>query len=1483
MADPALTTASNRPTEIFPGNLPLDAKIKERILRLAGREATATYQIASGHATENAKPCVQRPLFSEPFTYADWHNVIEDECIGEKGFLNLKRKLLQERGRSFKKDGRWNTRPPCPRNRWSDFTKALEGDEEKKGLVKRIALPHQVRDLEWVSKNLTGLEELDLGALREVGDWGEHGQFKEEERDWNMILSDSKCVARKYLGSEDVKLFTCFLEGSARKEELSRRLADIEAARKAAWALSNDDKKGLQHSRENEDLDPEFQELENKNPRTMLASAEAAYQELLQQTITTQRAYDIWHAKDHHEYSPPQELVNLMTSLETTLFTNLTWLGIRDWRGDPYNVTATTEQKIIDVVLPQCRNLKTLSIRGEYTADPHIDLNTYNRQKSESFGCAHNIVCDFILRLADRIPDTVTTLELRLSLSFLSYFLEKLHELVPSIQRVGIDLGAWVQIYPLRTTSGHECCEFRKTFTEEDVKNTADVAALQARFDAYKTAHNEFRADGQINPTTEAGSWVLPPLNQASLPYETSDDEFSWVKDSPERRLTKFTEKMKERSFRKDEARNGRADQKNKWDAPSVEDCTLDKSEHVVTAKSLNEEKARTLPQMLKKLYSCRHKDEGGSQSIRLFALEPESWERSLNPVHPLALLQTVDEADSDAEKTYRGVNTEDDIGEVYKWLEQAFHWRPVFDWDWFMVPDNMKNTVDTAYTKLFGTEYCAATEVVVKRIRTHFSLLKEAGIPVHLLIGRRSEEKSSCYWGWPYDEKKWQYWLGRDFDANLLNIAPLVDTLSIFYDLRNPLDEDKLEEIDALSPHIRPSATCPSVLCPWREDNVCPFHIQREPQGHANRKSPTKQKMANKQVLKPKKPQGQPKGYDRLANGSLSAPPVGENANDHPSDDSDSEDAAVEHANPHHLARRAVYTREAVGWQRFWATYALLFTSLSCLRIRMPRSFDKIGSWRLAKLLDQRQGWQISVYTDERQHIQTAEDILTTLPGGFEHEAEEKVWPAGRFVRRTWVWPQVDVQWKPPASREQKANLIREFDDLFGDIGEEAEGPPSPPTVIDKLELVTTPHPAWKNRVFTNKDWEDTRAHEAQEFLKAKATASMSQEALSSYYSLPSSVSKLNDFYQAKQRGVMKMRKIGRQAWIKALHHYHLTFENALEKQGLRGKNHPLETAAEKLYALLNARVDALIWKEGAEGKELKDFRGVRKRLLDQEESERARFGAGREEETREAVMDSNALDPRLVLVPGGSWVEESLAPEPESEPEIETTSAPEPVHETRSSKDNGKRKATSAPESEGSQPTKKVKETTPQLEPEPEPEYTPLPESEPEIAAPVAEPDEKIEEEKVETIEPKPKPKNSVKEKKPPKPKAPKASKAPKALKAPRATKPKPKASTPDPDLELELELEASPPSVHSDSEPKSAGAQEWTDKPKKGRPAKGGKSGAKGGKGKVAEKKTEPKKGKVVKEKKEKKTAAPKKVKKKKEEEIQSPVSRRLRSRK
>lgn len=60
-----------------------------------------------------------------------------------------------------------------------------------------------------------------------------------------------------------------------------------------------------------------------------------------------------------------------------------------------------------------------------------------------------------------------------------------------------------------------------------------------------------------------------------------------------------------------------------------------------------------------------------------------------------------------------------------------------------------------------------------------------------------------------------------------------------------------------------------------------------------------------------------------------------------------------------------------------------------------MPRCFDKVGSCALGKLLDPMDGWKMLVFAEERQHVQTREQIRFF---------GDKIWPAGKFVRRTWA-----------------------------------------------------------------------------------------------------------------------------------------------------------------------------------------------------------------------------------------------------------------------------------------------------------------------------------------------------------------------------------------------------------------------------------------------------------------------------------------------
>jgi len=337
-----------------------------------------------------------------------------------------------------------------------------------------------------------------------------------------------------------------------------------------------------------------------------------------------------------------------------------------------------------------------------------------------------------------------------------------------------------------------------------------------------------------------------------------------------------------------------------------------------------------------------------------------------------------------------------------------------------FMTPDHVLSKVATNmpasdwFQNLSFEEFQNKFNSALSDISLQFEFLARAKIPVHILIGRRDPEVSSLYWGWPYHPDRWKEWQRVEFSTSFEAIAPHVNVLSIFYDLRNPLDQDRLSQIEGRDGHIAPRSQCPNRDCPWASTGNCPFksrisdHKHPRPQVAGERKPfNLTRKQSQKRVAS-----NTPKGSHRLANGCYSAPPPGINANDNSSDDSDPDSEGFRTSHQH--ARRAAYTREALGWQRFWKKYALQLKNLSVLRVRMPRAFDQVGSWRLAKLLNQDQGWGMIYYTDERQHCQTDEErkgIIDDVPENVYRKMKEgKVWPAGRFVRRTWVWDKLKM-----------------------------------------------------------------------------------------------------------------------------------------------------------------------------------------------------------------------------------------------------------------------------------------------------------------------------------------------------------------------------------------------------------------------------------------------------------------------------------------
>jgi hypothetical protein len=319
---------------------------------------------------------------------------------------------------------------------------------------------------------------------------------------------------------------------------------------------------------------------------------------------------------------------------------------------------------------------------------------------------------------------------------------------------------------------------------------------------------------------------------------------------------------------------------------------------------------------------------------IIFYPLEPEWQAKSTNPIHPFALIQKNPYTPEGSAPIQRGEKFAEPLPtrsqDAYDWLNTTFHWRPVFDWDWFVKPDpeDQHRNLDVAYADMkYSLEVGggkAQSNALMAEIATQFQYMKDSGIPVHVLLGRRNPDESSLYWDWPYDAKAWEKSLTAPVEAGLKPVAAHIDTLSILYDFRNPLDERRLREIDDRRPYHGPDAHCPRLQCPWNNKD-CPFKKQWDQKsvpkakGRANSSG---QKMANRQPLV------KPGSKHKLASNLPSCPPTGEDADNGTSENSNPGDYTP--ATLHHLATSAAFEREAVGWQSFWASHASQLTNLT-------------------------------------------------------------------------------------------------------------------------------------------------------------------------------------------------------------------------------------------------------------------------------------------------------------------------------------------------------------------------------------------------------------------------------------------------------------------------------------------------------------------------------------------------------------------------
>ncbi|KAI8942062.1 hypothetical protein NX059_000162 [Plenodomus lindquistii] len=369
-----------------------------------------------------------------------------------------------------------------------------------------------------------------------------------------------------------------------------------------------------------------------------------------------------------------------------------------------------------------------------------------------------------------------------------------------------------------------------------------------------------------------------------------------------------------------------------------------------------------------------------GHGIIQFYPLIPEWQVGSTAPIQPLAMIRPrSDDKDMSTNQ----------LTSLYGWMTKTFGWRPVFDWDCFMKLD-----------------FPHGQDAVIGQIAQQLQIMRDANTPIRILIGRRHSDLSSLYWG--CDEVAWADVMSKPFNNSLDQIAPLVDALIIHYDLRNPLSRDRLQDIDEEELYTGPTARCPRSLCPWSH-RKCPFGKQ----WHERFITTT----ASGGALAVFRSRSQPKPCSRLASSNIACLPTGEDANVHPSDDYNPGDAHGE-STLHKLARHAAYLREAVCWQRFWTSYAAKLTNLSELHVRMPRNFDRICNSRLRKLLDPRDGWKMHTFAEERQHMQTREDLEWKVGNGVSeltHLPEAKIWPGGRFVRRLWIRTEAPPTFKEP------------------------------------------------------------------------------------------------------------------------------------------------------------------------------------------------------------------------------------------------------------------------------------------------------------------------------------------------------------------------------------------------------------------------------------------------------------------------------------
>ncbi|KAL5115353.1 hypothetical protein ACEQ8H_006729 [Pleosporales sp. CAS-2024a] len=638
---------------------------------------------------------------------------------------------------------------------------------------------------------------------------------------------------------------------------------------------------------------------------------------------------------------PWAELLEIKDTAVKALVLRLTWLCLPDFRDS----TASFSLSLVEKLLPQCANLRTLSVRGnEDPTNPH------------------DYVCGLPHLLIKNAPDSVVRLELRLVYFAMDRLVDILKAGNSPIKSIGLDFGAWVQRYS--TQRKHQSAT--KKLDDDMVRDAAHAAAKKSKDDAYEKAHNGTLWSDQKS-TLPASLVERNPTRPKEIRAYDHSNTF-------------------ERDFY--ESSEGSRPVRPDWNRHQrVSDCPMPSKRHGIELdRYLKGMTTSNLWDMLNHLHALAtsHKD------IELYALSPEWQEKSNDPVHPLALL--------DSNHIPGHIKHS-----VYKWVRDTFNWQPIFDWDCFVIPGH--SDPDSLYAELVRnwdahhSSKSTDRDAFMKEVAKQFDALKQAGIPIHILIGRRNASQSNLYWVSIRDETEWIKWTEAPLDANMKHIVSLVSTLSIMYDMRNPLDQDRLAAINEIQPNDAniKIATCPRPICPWLPD-CCPFSRHVDWTYSSPSFDFSTEKMASGKRIKMSEPVHV---VQELASNRRSFPPTGHLSLD--DGDGDEDDTLL-----HVQEREDMYALEAIAWQKFWTEYApqLQMSDLTQLNIRMPKSFDRARSVHLARLLDTENHWEMRAWADEvapKAAITVGTCIGTEKKDQIFIEDDARAWNAGVFVRRTW------------------------------------------------------------------------------------------------------------------------------------------------------------------------------------------------------------------------------------------------------------------------------------------------------------------------------------------------------------------------------------------------------------------------------------------------------------------------------------------------